>query len=72
MNWTPTAKRRWPKANWISGRGPHACLAHCGELTIELCNSPAEAADAKAMIDATGCGHRCCGRHEIIDLRAHP
>lgn len=65
----------WPKAVWIIGEGDYAVLAWCGSgprsghsLTITLHEEAAQAEDAKAVIDAEGCGGRCQGLHEVVKM----
>jgi hypothetical protein len=65
------ARKRWPKAIWIIGRGEYASVSHCHpERTVMLCETRMEAEIARAVIDSTGCGGRCIGRagHEIAYL----
>lgn len=53
---------------WITGEGPFALLAWCRVLTITLHPTEAAARQAKARIDATGCGGFCSNRHEIVRI----
>lgn len=62
------ALRRWPQAEWVSGRGRFALLAWCGVLTVTLWLTRAKAEGEKQVIDTTACGSRCSRNHEIIDL----
>jgi hypothetical protein len=63
------AKRKWPKAVWISGEGPYASVAYCPRgITVALYETLPEAERAKQMIDDTGCGGLCVGDHEIVKL----
>jgi hypothetical protein len=62
------AKRRWRKAEWITGEGRYALLAHCRALTITLWPTIEEAEVCKTRIDETACGGLCWRNHEIIDL----
>ena len=58
----------WPRAEWIEGEGPFALLAHCRVLTITLYADADAAATHKRQIDTTGCGGRCSGNHEIVQI----
>jgi hypothetical protein len=61
------ARRRWPRAISIDGKGGYACVSHCRPgITVELFESRAAAAAAKALIDDTGCGGGCMRRHGIF------
>ena len=60
----------WRKAEWISGNGEYASLAHCGVLTVELHKTLESVQKAKAVIDNSACGHRCVRDHEIVRLAA--
>lgn len=62
------AKLRWPRAEWVIGSGRFASLAHCRDLTIILYDTEETALKGKNWIDRCGCGGRCVGDHEIIDL----
>jgi hypothetical protein len=62
------AKCIWPRAVWIVGEGPLALLARCHVLTVTLHQDYDAALEAKHIIDASACGGRCTGRHEIIRL----
>ncbi len=62
------AKCIWRRAEWISGNGAYATLAHCRVLTVELHQTLDTARQAKAAIDSTACGGRCYGRHELVQL----
>ena len=58
----------WPRAAWIHGDGPYALLAWCRVLTVSLHDDPDVALESKQTIDASACGGRCTGRHEIVRL----
>ena len=60
------ADKHWKEAEWISGDGPYALLAHCGVLTVTLHPTERKAEESKALIDRTGCGSGCGRRHEIV------
>lgn len=69
--------RTWPAAaacvfgrkTPVIGSGPYAILTHCGRLIVELFATQADAAQALAVINRNGCGHRACrGRHELTQL----
>ena len=62
------ARKRWPKAEWICGRGRYALLAHCWVLTVSLHETRAAAEKQKEWIDKGGCGGCCSKRHEIVEL----
>jgi hypothetical protein len=62
-----TARRRWPKAQ-IYGIGRWAVLS-CGQGTeVSLRASREQVLELKAKLDRDGCGLRCRGNHEVIDL----
>lgn len=63
-----TALRRWPRAAWIIGNGPHASVAHCDETTVMLFETRAEADLASSFIGKYGCGHACHRDHEVVDI----
>jgi len=62
------ARRRWPEAVWIIGNGAYASVAYCGDTSVMLFSTQAEAMTAKEFIDRTACGHACHRRHEIVHL----
>ena len=62
------AQRIWPQAEWITGEGPFALLAHCRVLTITLHQDLARAEQAKQRIDTFCCGGACSGCHELLEL----
>lgn len=67
--WQKEAKRRWGrKAEWITGDGQFALLAHCRVLTVTLHQTMAQAEESKRFIDRMGCGGLCTNNHEIIAL----
>lgn len=66
--WETVAKCVWPRAYWIHGDGRFAVLAWCRVLTITLHEFPEPAEESKAFIDRYGCGGRCTGNHQIIEL----
>lgn len=68
--WNKIAKRRWPHAEWITGEGPYALLAHCRVLTVSLWDDLDRAKATKEFIDETGCGGFCAGYHEIVKLKS--
>lgn len=67
--WQQKAQKRWQRAEWISGSGPFALLAHCGLLTVTLWETQEEAEEQKRMIDQIGCGGECFRHHEIVTLQ---
>ena len=62
------AECMFPRAAWVHGDGPYACLAWCDVLTIFLHQSEDDAGHSKDHIDDLGCGHACTRRHEIVQL----
>jgi hypothetical protein len=63
------AKKRCPRAVWITGKGAYASVAYCPRgITVELHDTLADAERAKHMIDHIGCGGLCVGDHEVITL----
>lgn len=58
----------WPRAHWVLSYGNYASVSKCRGTTVWLWPTPAEALAAKAAIDATYCGGRCTGRHQVIEL----
>jgi len=69
MNWRSFARRRWPRAAWISGAGPFATVSDCPPCrTVELHRTRAKAEDTLDFLREYACGHRCTGRHRIVDL----
>lgn len=64
------ARRRWPRAERVSGGGRFASVAYCRVVTVTLFPSRAAAESAKARIDSLGCGGRCTRRHVVVDLRS--
>lgn len=62
------AKKKWRKAEWITGNGKYALLAHCDVLTITLWPTYEEAIRSKAFIDKFACGHACYKHHEIVEV----
>jgi hypothetical protein len=69
VNWYRVARRRWPRAAWITGDGPFALVAYCPPTTVTLWTTM-EAAQAKRdSLDGWRCGHTCSGRHFVEVLR---
>lgn len=62
------ARCRWPRAEWVHGEGRYAVVAYCRVVTVTLHPTPAAAARAKHLIDASACGGRCHRDHELVDL----
>jgi hypothetical protein len=54
------------RAAWIDGTGDYALIAWCRVPTVTLWGELTAAEQQKAIIDRTGCGGRCSGRHEIV------
>jgi hypothetical protein len=67
-SYSTLAKCVWPRAAWIAGQGPFAVVAWCDVLTVTLHQDHAAALEAKRITDASACGGRCTGRHEIVRL----
>ena len=71
IRWRRLARRRWPRAEWIAGRGRYASVSFCGPaVTVILYPTLEGALNEKAEIDILGCGGRCTGRraHRVVDL----
>jgi hypothetical protein len=65
--WYSAARCAWRKAEWITGQGPWATLAHCrGVLTITLHGTRRDAEQSLREIDRLGCGSGCGRMHEIV------
>ncbi len=61
------ARARWPKAD-LYGSGRWA-IPSCGsDAEVSLRPSKESALELKALLDRDGCGRRCRGVHELIDL----
>jgi len=70
-NYPACARRRWPKAE-IYGGGRWAVLS-CGQGTeVSLRATEGEAKTLKTLLDREGCGRRCRGAHEILDMGQDP
>jgi len=69
MNYLRKAWKRWPKAEWIVGKGPYALVAECRYLTVSLWPSKDDAEKCNSRLF---CGGRCWGPgrspHKIVDL----
>jgi len=69
MDYKAKAKRKWGKtAEWITGNGRYALLAHCRVLTVTLWPTMDAADKSKHQIDKYACGGECNRNHEILDL----
>lgn len=68
QSYSARARARWSDAEWVTGNGRFASLAHCRVLTVALYESEDAALKAKKWIDRCGCGGFCTGDHEIVDL----
>jgi hypothetical protein len=55
-----------PRAAWVLGDGPYACIAWCRVPTVTLFDTLDDAVKARAWIDATACGGRCQRRHQVV------
>lgn len=59
----------WRRAVWIDGEGPYATIAYCGGQTTVALHATEDAAhDALKLITPYGCGSRCCGDHDMVEL----
>lgn len=54
------------RLEWVHGRGDIACIAWCRVPTVQLFTTAEDAENARHMIDTTGCGGRCTGRHDVV------
>jgi len=64
------AKKKWPKAHWIDGKGTIALVSRCnpdGE-TVTLYRTMPPALAQWRFITLTACGGRCKRWHDIIDM----
>jgi hypothetical protein len=64
------ARKRWSRAEWIIGNGPYASVSSCGDETVMLFATEAEALTAKSFIDKSGCGGCCRRAHSVVKLGA--
>lgn len=63
------AEEMWPQAEWITGRGRWATLAHCNDaLTICLWTTKKEAHARLQEINVKGCGGCCIKDHSLVDM----
>jgi len=53
---------------WVQGSGPFASVAWCWPPTVTLHTTADAAEESKLLVDATGCGGRCRGRHDLIQI----
>jgi len=68
-DWYAEVRRRWAgKAEWVIGNGRYALLEPCRVLTIQLFDSQYEALLERNLGNEFGCGDRCLGAHEVVDL----
>ncbi|MDR6439087.1 hypothetical protein J2790_004262 [Paenarthrobacter nicotinovorans] len=58
-----------PRHHWIRGKGNIALIAWCDAPSISLWTKAEDADASKDFIDAVGCGGRCTGRHDIIQVQ---
>jgi hypothetical protein len=65
---TALANCMLPRACWIVGDGPFAVIAWCGSTSVRLYSDLEAAVRARSSIDASGCGGRCVGHHEVVRL----
>lgn len=66
--WKALKSCLWPRAAWVAGLGSWAVVAYCRVTTVTLWETEDEAREAMGIIDATACGGRCNGRHQLIHL----
>ena len=68
----PTALARctFPDAGWIAGDGPFGVVAWCSVVGITLYPTATAATAALAALNDTGCGRRCTGHHDVLQLSA--
>jgi hypothetical protein len=59
----------FPRHYWIRGKGNIALIAWCDAPSFSLWADLGKALGSKDFIDATGCGRRCTGRHEIVKVQ---
>ena len=66
--WHTAAECLWPKAEWVRGDGPWACVSYCRVTCVTLWPTFQDAAEAKRGIDELACGGVCHGAsgHRII------
>ena len=68
-SWYAEVRRRWAgKAEWVAGEGRFALLEPCRVLTIRLFASQWDALVERNQLNDDGCGERCLGTHEVVDL----
>lgn len=56
---------------WVQGSGPYATISWCGaanDVTVVLNSNAAEALTALRQINRTGCGGRCMGTHQVVEV----
>lgn len=59
----------WRRAVWVDGEGPYATVAYCGQQTsVMLHRTLAAARAALDLISPLGCGSRCAGDHDLVEL----
>ena len=68
LTYNGKARKRWRGAEWISGSGRWATLAHCNVLTVQLHETEEKAIKAKQLIDGGGCGGFCYKDHSMVDM----
>ncbi len=73
VDWRHEAERRYPDGMdatdpHVSGTGRWATVSWCGPMMVVLHEAQNAAERAIRMIDGGGCGHRCWGDHELVDL----
>lgn len=71
--WHALAKCRFCRSghDWTAGNARYASVAFCPRcVTVFMYPTLQEALDAKAAIDAGGCGGMCHRNHKVFDLAA--
>lgn len=57
---------------WIVGTGDYASISWCGNwdhVTVVLHRAAQDASAAADFIDRIGCGGRCTGSHQVIEVK---
>ena len=67
---TALARCTFPDAGWIRGDGPFGVVAWCSVVGITLYATADAATAALAALNDTGCGRRCTGHHDVLQLSA--
>lgn len=72
LEYRQEAQRRWPDDMDMAWDGPDgsgrwATVAWCGPVSVML-HRTQQAAERSMAIMQLGCGHRCQGDHQLVDL----